>query len=319
MTQRRWTVPYCAALLCSLTSHAAPCLAQQARPRTAEAPPATAPRAATTAPAQKTAPSPIDPRRMNEVLDRWAAKARQTTSLSARFDRLDVDGVWKEETRYQGMARLKSPDKVYLNFDKVLKSGNKPEPNERIVCSGTDIYQFLPDTKQVHYYPLPPEERKRMTEEGPLPFLFHFDAAKARAEYDMSIRMEDEKHYVIQIKPLKPANRDSFAAAYVWLDKVELRPAQIRLFDAANPKNYKTYRFTEVQVNVSVPDSWFNGRAQWDQLRKADPNWKVVMHDAQGQALDAQGRPIAQAAAASAPAPGGGAPGAPRTVIAPRR
>jgi TIGR03009 family protein len=290
-----------------------PATVSRAQTNPAPARPAAAP-APAQAPTQAAPVVPgLDPARMNQILDAWAKKSQSTDSLHARFIREDYADDWQTKTRYSGAAFVKRPNLAYLNFDKMPDDpAGKPVPNERIICTGTDVYQFLTETKQVHVYPLPPEERARALEEGPLPFLFNMDAAKIKARYAIRLVGEKDNLFLIGIKPLTDQDREAFSLAYIWLDASKFQPTKIQLHDPSNPKNTKTYTFSEVGMNRTISDAYFDAKSQWQQVRPA--GWDLVMHDLEGKPVAGAG--VAAPAAGTAPAAGQRSASAPRPPAA---
>jgi TIGR03009 family protein len=261
------------------------------------------------APAQAPPAPIIDPARMDQVLNAWAKKTQSTDSLYAKFIREDYADDWQTKTRYSGSAFVKRPNLAYLNFDKLPDDpAGKPVPNERIICTGTDVYQFLTETKQVHVYPLPPEERQRALEEGPLPFLFNMDAAKVKERYAIRLIGERDNLFLIGIAPIQAQDREAFSVAYIWLDATKFQPTKIQLLDPSNKKNTKTYTFSEMSMNRTISDAYFDAKSQWQQVRPA--GWDLVMHDVEGKPVAGSGGGAATKTTTAPPSGPGARPSA---------
>lgn len=289
--------------------------AQQASSPRPSAPAAAPGAAAGTAPAQAAARPAPDPQRMSVLLVDWEARSKTTKTLYAKFTRDDVIDDWDEKTQYDGAAFLQSPNLAYLNFEKVGADGKKTF-NERIVCTGDRVYQFLADSKQVHMYALSQEDRLKAMEEGPLPFLFNMNAADANKRYRMQLVEENAELALIAIYPLQDVDREAFSRAYVWLNKSTFLPSKIQLMDPSNPKNSKTFRFSDVRRNVEVKPAYFDGLGQSRQVAQA--GWDLVPHGPDGQPISSQNTPKAAAPAAPGQVRTGAAPPA-NTPAAPRR
>ena len=91
--------------------------------------------------------------------------------------------------------------------------------HERIICTGTEVWQYRCDTNQIFIYPLEKDVQQRALEEGPLPFLFNFKAAEAKKRYEMALVAEDAETFTIRIIPRLPIDQDSFKKAFVLLDR----------------------------------------------------------------------------------------------------
>lgn len=261
---------------------------------------------------QAPAPAP-DPRRMDAVLEAWAKRTQATQTFYAKFTRSDVVQAWKDRTDFDGVAVLKSPNLAYLDFKKLGPDG-KPTPHERIVVTTDHVYQFDSTKKQVHIYQMSQDAQQRALDEGPLPFLFNMQPDRARERYAMTLRQENEKHYLIAVEPRQEADRQAFGKAYIWLNKQKFLPDQIVLVDPNNGKDTKTYAITEVKINVSVEESWFDGKKQAEDVAKAQ--WDLVHYSPEGQPV---GGERGAAGAGSAVPTGPVAQPAQRGLAAPRR
>lgn len=259
-------------LLTSFTASAAPSVsfAQLARPpaaapvgRPAARLPATqAGRPAEAAKALKVArptDKPDDPE-MKALLKEWEKRSAQLTSLDVELKRTDKDPAWGVEI-YRGRAMLQSPNKACLNFQKEIK-GPKGKielvDDERIVCTGSEVWQYKPATKQIFIFPLDPESRKRALEEGPLPFLFNMKAAEAEARYQMNLIREEKDYYVIRVFPRLAIDQESFREAYLKLNRQTYLPDRIYLI-SPNEKSIKDFELSNVRANVKLPPANFVG------------------------------------------------------------
>lgn len=261
------------------------------RPGTTTAPIGT--RAAEEKAAAKIQSATPDPRRMDAVLAAWAKRTQANTSLHAEFIRTDKVAAWNDQTSYEGLAVLKTPNLAYLDF-KLLGEDGKPTPHERIVVTPDFVYQFDSPKKQVHIYQMAQDAQQRAMDEGPLPFLFNMDVDSARERYAMTLAQESEKHFLVSIDPKNEADKEAFGRAYIWLNKKTFLPDRIMLIDPANGKDTKTYDIKQIKMNVELQDNWFNGRGQAEQVAKA--KWDLVFYGPGGEQI--QGAPGAAPAAA---------------------
>ena len=115
------------------------------------------------------APAPIDPRRLEDLLDLWEKNSANLKSLDVKMTRTDRSPAWGEDDHYEGRAMFKIPNRAWLHFDKekeVVNPANKAKekkfvPYERIICTGTEVWQYRCDTNQIFIYPLEKDVQQR--------------------------------------------------------------------------------------------------------------------------------------------------------------
>ena len=233
--------------------------------------PARAPTAAKTQtpahPASAVPPKPVDDpvarRKMEELLVRWEEQSKTVKSLSVEYTRTDFSPLFGATTEFQGKARLKSPDFVYLDFYEVVDGKPNGVFSERIVCDGKNVYQFLGPPKRIFVYPQEKDARIKSLNQGPLPFLFNMSVAKAKARYDMVFVEERKDSYVIKIIPKLAIDREEYSQALVKLRKLDngrFLPEAIRLWSPEG-KDTKTFSFgkNSLAENSPIADSWYDG------------------------------------------------------------
>ncbi|WP_406696854.1 outer-membrane lipoprotein carrier protein LolA [Singulisphaera sp. Ch08] len=230
--------------------------------------------------AGKAAAPPIDPdgSRMQLLLAKWAKQSTQLRSLDVKIRRVDKSAKWDDE-EYEGRAMFKSPNQAWLDFQKVVTTEGKPRqlvPHERIVCTGKEVWQYRSDTHQVFVHELGVQQRQRALQEGPLPFLFNFQAEEARKRYLMKLLSENEKCYVISVLPQLPIDKECFSAAWVELDRNMLLPTQIVLLDPEG-KSKKYFVISGIKPNAPVMAANFQGQ-------KLGPPWKILYNKDESQA-----------------------------------
>jgi TIGR03009 family protein len=157
-----------------------------------------------------TAPFTLSPQE-EAVLDRllgdWQLKSGEVKTFEATFTRWDYDPIFGDATKpkrvVKGDLKYQAPDKGYYALE---------DESEKWICTGTAVFEFKKELKQMREYPLPKGMQGTAIADGPMPFVFGVQAAKMKARYWMRI-----------ITP--PANQ----ATQVWL---EVYPRQAK--DAAN-------------------------------------------------------------------------------------
>ncbi len=231
---------------------------------------------------------PVARRKMEELLVRWEEQSKTVTSLSVEYTRTDFSKDFGATTQFQGKARLKSPDFVYLDFYEVIDGKPTGVFSERIVCDGRNVYQFLGPPKRIFVYPQEKDAQIKSLNQGPLPFLFNMSVAKAKARYDMVLEEERKDSYLIKIIPKLAIDREEYSQALVKLRKLEngrFQPEAIRTW-TPDGRDTKTFAFGKdsLKENAPIAPSWYDGMTMVKELtalRNAkDPadRWVVIVN-----------------------------------------
>ena len=279
--------------------------AQDARkPAVKSAPPQAAqadrPKAAPAANAA--AADPNDPR-MKQLLAAWEKQSAKLKTLDVAIKRIDNSAAWGNE-EFEGRALLESPNHAWLDFNKVDVNGQGKRNlvhHERIICTGTEVWQYRPEVKQVFVFPLDKQNKQRALEEGPLPFLFNMKAAEAEARYVMALVNETKPSYIISVVPRLKVDAEAFSKAFIQLDRASFLPDRILLI---SPDGTSTKDFTLVKgkvfPNARIPAENFRGF-------NPGPPWEIV-RDVGGNEAVPTGQGVAKRQPPAAPG-----------VVAPRR
>jgi TIGR03009 family protein len=194
---------------------------------------------------------------MDALLAQWEQVSQQNETLYARFTRTDRSPSLVVPRVFEGQALLRKPNLACLEFSEVVPDRSKPVFEQRIVCSGDRVYQFLGPTKQAFVYLLADDERRRSVEEGPLPFLFNMRVARAKQRYTWELVKEQEAQpgqpakpaaYIIRITPREEIDREEFKMALIMLNMETFLPEALQLY-APNGKDTKTFVFKNVERN----------------------------------------------------------------------
>ena len=256
-------------------------------------------------------PKPVDDpvarRKMEELLVRWEEQSKTVTSLVVQYTRTDFSKDFGATTQFQGQARLKSPDFVYLDFNEVIDGKPTGVFSERIVCDGKNVYQFLGPPKQIFVYPQEKDAQIRSLNQGPLPFLFNMSVAKAKARYDMVLDEERKDYYLIKIIPKLAIDREEYSQALVKLRKLpngRFQPEAIRTW-TPDGNDTKTFAFGKdsLKENAPIANSWYDGKTMMNELtalrnpKDEKDRWVVVVNPRPG------GKPQAPDGVGAKPAP----------------
>ncbi len=209
--------------------------------------------------AERPRADPNDPR-MKTLLADWEKTSAQIKTLDVKIVRTDKSPQWGNE-EYEGRTLLESPNHAWLDFKKVdvdEQGQRKLTPFERIICTGTEVWQYKPETKQIFVFPLDKQNQQRALEEGPLPFLFNMKAAEAEARYEMSLANEVKDAWIISVVPRLKMDREAFSKAFINLRRESHMPDRIFLI-SPDGKSTKDFRLSEVKTNKAVAASNFKG------------------------------------------------------------
>lgn len=229
---------------------------------------------------------------MEGILKLWEQQSAGRTTIEVTFTRLDVSDVWGN-TEYRGKASLQSPNLVRLELQKVDRDKNPPivVPHEQILCTGTAVLQYAYDTKQIFVFPLAKEERKRVLDEGPLPFLFNMRADELKKRYTLFVSDENQDVYLIGVIPRWESDKETFSRAFIWLNKKSFLPDKLRLV-APNGKDTKQYTFRLIRENDKLDPKLFVGTrpaADWTVVQNTGaPQPPAPRAGAQGPARNRQ-------------------------------
>jgi TIGR03009 family protein len=220
------------------------------------------------------------------ILRNWEERSKGRNTVEARFTRVDRSAVWGN-TEYRGRASLQAPELARLELSKVDREKNPPAlvPYEDVLCTGKHVLQYKHESRQVFVFPLARDERQRVLDEGPLPFLFHTRADALQQRYGLSLHSETRDAHVIDVRPRTEADREAFSRAVIWLNKGTFLPDKLVLVDP-NGQDTKEYTFTLITENQAFPAGTFQGRRL--------PGWTVVENPAGPPPARAGARPPAR-------------------------
>lgn len=219
-------------------------------------------------------PAPVDNRReavdarereakLEKLLSVWETQSSRLKTLDVQIERTDKSRAFPdEEVHYFGRAILQAPNRAFLNLDKVVvnEKTNKQVrvPFSQIRCTGDEVWQYKPETKQIFIYPLGKDQQQRALEEGPLRFLFSMRKADARARYQMDLLKDEPGYYVISVLPMQQIDQESFSQALLQLESKYLLPTRIVLI-SPNGKDTEDYKLSQHKANDPVAPQNFEG------------------------------------------------------------
>ncbi|MFI5456473.1 MAG: outer membrane lipoprotein-sorting protein [Isosphaerales bacterium] len=232
---------------------------------------------------------------MDNLLKLWERQSAKLKTLEVSIYRVDKNPAWwDEEEHYLGHAAFRSPQLAYLDFRKVKmhaevdpkdKNKKRMAPNKKdgqiestpyqtIICTGAEVWDYHYDVKQIVIFTLDKDAQKRALAEGPLPFLFNMKAMEAKERYEMVLVGQDEKNYLVKIKPLLQQEQERYSCAWIYLNREYLLPTRIVLL-APDKKSSQDFHLSAIKPNIE-PDELF--------FKVVNPGkpWKVERNPGQG-------------------------------------
>jgi TIGR03009 family protein len=283
--------------------------ANQARPQAGAARPAQNPKA-------------FPQEAMDDLLRQWEGQSKKLETLEVDIYRVDRDMSWGDESHFIGHAAFKSPDLAYVDY-RLVKLAAEPDPKEKnkkkfvpqkkkdgkldttpfqtIICTGTEVWEYRSDVKQLTIFPLDKDARRRVLNEGPLPFLFRMKSGDAKQRYTMVLKDQNDDASTVMIMPKIKEDLDSFSTAWVQLDRKFLLPTRILLI-APDKAKLQDFRLSSPRANLPVKPEYFVG------VKPTKP-WQIVVNpaaDAPGNPAPKRTRQLGNPKAAQRPAAGPG-------------
>ena len=256
---RRYGFVLSALMLASFTA-----LAQQTQPPAAPA--AAAPAA-----------PPAADKALDEHLDKWEAAMKKVETLGAQLTRTDKDPTWDQVQRLTGVAYYmktgSGPSAQNLALLELKLEGQK-EPKEKFICTGTFIYQFMPEQKEIRYYEMPKPKPGQVAEDNLLSLLFGMKAEDAKRRYELKLAKEDTYYIYVDIAPRSAADKSDFQRARLVLNKSNYLPRQL-WFEHAN-KSEVMWDIPNLNVGMRLERKHFDAP-------QAPPGWKLVAGESRRQ------------------------------------
>ncbi len=218
-----------------------------------------------------TPPAAADNKALDEHLNKWEAAMKRVETLGAQLTRIDKDPVYEHVQKLTGTAYYmragNGPTAQNLALLQMTVDGQK-EPKEKFICTGTYIYQFLPEQKEIRYYKLPkPEPGQAAEDNNLLSLLFGMKAEDAKRRYELKLSNEDANYIYVYITPRSAADKADFQNARLVLNKSNYLPRQL-WFEHAN-RSTVLWDIPNLQVGMALDRRVFDAP-------QAPPGWKLV-------------------------------------------
>jgi TIGR03009 family protein len=258
--------------LASLVVVCAAANAQQAQPAPgAQTPPGTQtpPRAqppAVSAPWPAAQPG-LDParNRLDALLLTWEQKMTGVQTILAQVTRTSVDKTFQVVEVYQGTAKYMKPNLAMLD----MKKKGKEEVFEKYICTGTFLYEYAPQDKEIRVHELPSPKPGQVSDDSFLSFLFGMRAEEAKRRYELRLVKgppEDQWYYYIEILPRYDQDKQDFKRARLVLMASTFLPREL-WFEQPNGNEVK-WDIPKIESAVQLNRSEFVSP-------QAPPGWQV--------------------------------------------
>jgi TIGR03009 family protein len=226
-------------------------------------------RAARTPP---TVPDRAAQERLDGYLQRWEQEMRKVETLGAQLTRTDKDKTFETSKKLVGYARYMrvgaGARAVNLGDLVMYKAGTK-EMAEKILCTGTFVYRYLPGQKKIEVYEVPKKKDGGLANDSFLSFFFGMRAADARARYDLKLAKEDKWYIYVDIRPRRTEDKADFTRARLVLNRDSFLPRQL-WFETANGTE-TTWDIPDIRSGVKFKE----GRRSFDPPRTPE-GWKMT-------------------------------------------
>jgi TIGR03009 family protein len=251
--------------------------AQQAQPAPgAQAPPRTqTPPAAQPAPGAQTPPRTQTPpaaqpgldarNRLDALLMTWEQKMTAVQTILAQVTRTSVDKTFQVVEVYQGTAKYMKPNLAMLD----MKKKGKEEVFEKYICTGTFLYEYAPQDKEIRVHELPSPKPGQVSEDSFLSFLFGMRAEEAKRRYDLRLVKgppEDQWYYYVEISPRYDQDKQDFKRARLVLMASTFLPREL-WFEQPNGNEVK-WDIPKIESGVQLNRTDFTSP-------QAPPGWQV--------------------------------------------
>ncbi|HZY88252.1 MAG TPA: TIGR03009 domain-containing protein [Gemmataceae bacterium] len=210
------------------------------------------------------------PAKLDEYLRRWEQEMAKVETLAAQLNRTDKDKTFDRTVKLTGYAQYlragKGPTALNLAMLEMRPEG-KNEIAEKVICTGTFLYQFKPAEKVIQAVELPRPKPGVVADDNMLSFLLGMKAEDAKRRYDLKLAKEDQFYIYVDVAPRDPKDKVEFQRARIVLNKDSFLPRQLWF---ENPNNSEvTWDIPRVQTGVPLKREAFDAP-------QAPPGWKLV-------------------------------------------
>jgi TIGR03009 family protein len=164
------------------------------------------------------------PSTLDGYLAHWEEAMKKISTLAVACSRTEVDKVYQTRKVYSGTIHFSKPS--YFFWHMALK--DKPQEYERFVCTGQNIYRYVPAKKEIEIFPAPKTTADgRLAEDSSLAFLFGMKAGEAKQRYELKLHNVDAHYIYVDVTPKNKVDQADFVKARLILNKDSYLPRQI--------------------------------------------------------------------------------------------
>jgi TIGR03009 family protein len=196
--------------------------------------------------------APAAASKLDEALLKWERAMGNVTSLAAQCSRTTIDKTYQSTDTYDGVAKYLRVGNHNLASLEMYKRG-KRDVFEKWICSGTVVYEYAPQTKEIRVHDLPKPPPGQVADDNFMSFLFGMKAAEARRRYQLTWVQpppNDRWYYYIDVRPIQNADKQDFSRARLVLNAATFLPRQL-WFEQPNG-NEVTWDFPQMQTGAQV-------------------------------------------------------------------
>ena len=215
--------------------------------------------------------APAEQDYVNRVLAAWEKYSDNIKTFEADFTLRTYGSVFQNTQKNQppapkmGKLKYEKPDKGYFEIT----------GEDLWICDGDSLFEYDYLKKEVVQHALPPEERGKTIQNGPLPFVFGAKAAMLKQRYWIRALPSNNRDQIwMQAFPKYARDAAEFTHVEMIISAKDIHPIGIQMH-LPNGKTTQTYVFQNVNVNKkkSFMDGLF-GKGPFD--AKVPSGWTKV-------------------------------------------
>ena len=215
---------------------------------------------------------------LDAILKNWEHTMMQVRSLEAtQCERVNEDPTFKTRDVYSGTVRfLKGEGKdpsSRASLDLVHK--DNPKVRDRVVLTGSFLYQFEPSAKEIRVHALPQPKGNENNDQSLVALLFGMKSEQAKQRFKIDLVHADSNYYYLQILPKSEQDKADFSKAQLALLRTTYMPRQLHFFQVNGAKvSWDLPRIQTPAPNLSardfqppeLPSGW-----KWNRVQASGP------------------------------------------------
>jgi TIGR03009 family protein len=181
---------------------------------------------------QSVAPSAQDLLKLDDVLLQWEKAMGGLDNLLVYINRTSTGSFGGEKFAevFEGTAKFIRGGRGQTSRASLeLHKKGRPEVYEKLICTGTFIYEFDPGKKLIRIHELPPN-KGGMADDNFQAFVIGMKAADAKKRYKLTYvppKPNDKWYYYVKVEPIALADKAEFSEARLTLWANSYLPRQL--------------------------------------------------------------------------------------------